>query len=178
MKCIQYCRSTANRSLFVAPIYMLPSKPGVYVNCRPSSAKAELPATIISRSTTTVETGHEVNCTLDRVDDPSGDYNCQVFVDRGGNYRSVSCSLDRPPSNYGNYYCRPKTGANVNCRPKRNYQRQLSLGRRRSKQDTNASRSIHSTVYFVSKKTAFHIFARTRVSESNDALIYAKAYVL
>jgi len=29
-------------------------------------------------STVDHETGHEVNCTLDRVDDPSGDYNRQA----------------------------------------------------------------------------------------------------
>jgi len=118
-------------------------------------------------STTTVEPGHEVSCTLDRVDDPSGDYNCQANLSFRRPRRQLSlCVLFARPScsNYGNYYCRPKTGANVNCRPKRNYQRQLSLGRRRrSKQDTKLSTravrsAVHSTVYFVSKKNTFNIY--------------------
>ena len=78
---------------------MLPSKPGLYVSCRPSSAKAVLTAAIICRrrrpskqdtklvALSTVSTIHLVIITVKRT---------SVFDDRGGNYRCVSCSLDRP----------------------------------------------------------------------------------
>ena len=119
----------------------------------------------------TVSTIHLVIITVKRT---------SVFVDRGGNYRCVR-SLCPVRSTVLQVITAiiiaVQTGAYVNCRP--------TLGQTGTKLialSTRAVRSaitaVHSTVYFVSKKTAFHIFASTRVSESNDALIYTKAYVL
>ena len=176
MKCIHYCCSTANRSLLVAPTYMLPSKPGVCVNCppkrnyqrqlshgrrRPSKQDTKLIAL------STVSSIHLVIITVKRT---------SSFVDRGGNYRCVSCSLDRPPAII---IADQKPELLRIADQSGNYQRQLSLGRRR-RSNRIRTRAVRSTPRCIlsAKKTAFYIFASTRVSESNDALIYTKAYVL
>ena len=100
MKCIQYCCSTANRSLLVALTYMLPlpSKPGVSANWPPKRIcqrqlshgrrrPTKQDTKLIALST--VSSIRLVFITVKRT---------SAFVDRGGNYRCVSGSLDRPPA--------------------------------------------------------------------------------
>jgi len=88
----------ANRSLFVALSYMLPSKPGFSANWPPKRIclrqlshgrrrPTKQDTKLIALST--VSSIRLVFITVKRT---------SAFVDRGGNYRCVSGSLDRPPA--------------------------------------------------------------------------------
>ena len=152
----------ANRSLFVALSYMLPSKPGFYVNWPPKRncqrqlshdrrRPTEQDTKLIALST--VSSIPLVFITVKRT---------SAFVDRGGNYRCVSCLLDRPPAiiiadQNRSYWELPTKAETTSV----NY---LSV--------VDDSRTGYEREPF---DPLHGVFCQ---QESNDALIYTKTYVL